>query len=448
MSNRSGFLPYGSDDSSIILQHPFTSDPTTYLESLGTTTKFGAPTFDAELGMKANSATSGGFSLVGLTGGANLDYGYDISFDVETEWLCANNSAIASVGYTPITATQECVISGQSTSLTNFTGWQKDIGGTSSSISYGVSSGSSFSINSQGKNGRFTRVNLGFRGGRSGGTVISGLDGLPYFEKTANAATMSGFLNTLYFGSNRNIANTYCQRYMRNFQISTRPPMFSIHPSLARIGILSDSMFNSDTLISTYADALSSWSMRREFAKRGLYTGTVTYSGTGGAAYSSLAATYLFNTLATVLAANPTILIIRGGTNDASQSLTDDSDWESQVMTYITTAFDNKYVKMIVLPDIPPLIGDRSKDYSLSFVKTGNERLRNVAASWRASNPTDPRKLIVVDVYNAVNALSPPSGTYIGQVNGLYNDLHFTSGGHNIHGRVIAQAIMAQLGDL
>ena len=444
--NNSGWLPYGSADSSIILQHPFTSDPTAYLQSLGTVTAYGAPTYDSTLGMLSNGA--GGFRLVALAGRDNLDWGFQITYEVESVWLAADNAAIASSGYITPTATNEAVFTGTSAVGPTFRSWLKDIGGTSSGICLSVSTGAGFSINSQGKS-RFTRVCLGYKGGKQGGTFIVGFDDAIYFEKTTAAPTLSDVLNSIYFGSDRNVANSYCGKYMRNFQISTRPPMFPVHPALRSIGVLSDSMMNTDLVTGTYGDAVTSWSMRREFAKRGHYAGTWTVNTTGGARYSNAGGgTYLHDQLATVLATNPSLLVIRGGTNDASGSLTDDADWETQVTTYITEAFAVSSIKMIVLPNVPYLLGDNTREYTEPFVREANERLLNVAATWRAANPTDPRKIIVPDVNSALGGLSPPDGTYIGQVNGLWNDLHPSSGGHWRQGRCIAQAIIAELGDL
>ena len=130
--NNSGWLPYGSADSSIILQHPFTSDPTAYLQSLGTVTAYGAPTYDSTLGMLSNGA--GGFRLVALAGRDNLDWGFQITYEVESVWLAADNAAIASSGYITPTATNEAVFTGTSAVGPTFRSWLKDIGGTSSGI--------------------------------------------------------------------------------------------------------------------------------------------------------------------------------------------------------------------------------------------------------------------------------------------------------------------------
>jgi lysophospholipase L1-like esterase len=443
--NNSGWLPYGSSDASIILQHPLTSDPTTYLQSLGTLTTSGASTYNPVMGMKTNG--TGTLRLDGLANRANLDWGFQVTYEVETPWITANIPSIASSGYIPPTATAQCPLSGYTPALLGFGSWHKAQDTSSYGIVLGVTSGSGFYANSHGKNS-FTRVCVGFRGGKQGGVVTYGLDDTVYFEKTANAATMSDLLSIIWIGSTRVIANTFCDGYIRNLQISTRSPSFPVHPQLRSIGILSDSLFATDVLINTYGDAVTSWAMRREFATRGLYPGTVTLNSLGGACYSSAGATYLGTNLTTVLATNPSVLVLRGGTNDASQSFTDDADWETQVTAYITAAFANPYVRMIVMPNIPYLIGDATKAYSEPLVRLGNERLLNVAATWRAANPSDPRKIIVPDVNAALGGLSPPSGTYIGQVNGLWNDLHLSSGGHALHGRRIAQAIMAELGNL
>lgn len=437
-----GWLPYGSTDSTIILQHPLTSDPTAYFQSLGTTTVYSSAIYDSVRGMNPNGV--GGFKIVAMNNRAKLDYGYQISFQVERDWLCKPDTNIASFGFTP--ANEECFLSATAavgaTSRMAF----KSVGLNFYGINNGVSLGASFYAMSPGKPD-FVTINIGYSGGLKGGKMYWAVDGVVISEVVTNNSTGSDIFNSFYVGSDRNVGTSYCTKYMRNLQVSTRAPTFPVHPALRSVGMLSDSMFNTDSNLGTYGDVVTPWSMRRELAKFGHYPGTMTFNSTGGARYSGAGGgTHLYPQLATVLATNPSTLIIRGGTNDASGSLTDDADWETQVTAYITDAFANPYVRMIVMPDIPLLYGDSSKAYTVPFVLEGNRRLRVVADTWRTANPTDTRRIIVPDVYNALGGGSPLPNTYIGQVNGLYNDLHPSALGHFLQGRAIARAIIQELG--
>ena len=441
--NFSSWLPYGSTDESVILQHPLTSDPTTYFQSLGTLVVTGTPVFDSILGF--NPLGSSGFRIQNMANRANCDWGFQISVEVQRDWVTFNDTVNFSSGYHPATGT-EGIIAGLPAVGTAY-GIFKDTTGVFYGIINGASTGNLLPM-SPGK-GDFVRINIGATGGKIGGIMYLAVDDNVISSVAMNNGTLSDFLNLFYIGSNRNIAVSYAQRYIRNLQISYRPPMFPVHNNLRTIGILSDSLFSTDSSLSVYNDVITSWTIRRELAKRGLYAGSYTVSVTGGARYSNAGGgVYLHDTLAAVLASNPTILIINGGTNDAAGSLSDDADWETQVMLYITDGFANKFVKMIVLADTPSLLGDSSFAYTKPFVTLGNSRLRNVANTWRANNPTDPRKVVVSDTYNALGGENPVPGTFIGQVSGLFTNLHCCSMGHYLRGKALTDTVVNNLGSL
>lgn len=442
-TNPTGWLPYGASDSSILLQHPLTSDPSAYFATISTHTKQGSGhVYDSVLGFCPNGA--GNHRLAGLTGSSALDHGGQISFEVTREFVCEDDSANFSFGYTPAAADEFCLSYVPTTGSAG--GWGVKSTTKAFYSSSGLGSSLSLNLSSAGKGGYVT-VNYGWSGGRVGGTLWMAIDGKIVDSAARNAATLATAFANLYIGGDRGTSKWMAAGYyIRNLQISTRPPMFPILPKLRYIAILSDSMCNSDDpAAGTYNDAVTSYSMRQRFAEKGLYAGTYNVSVNGGYRLdNSSPGSYLKDQLPALLANNPTVVVIRGGTNDAQGSRCSQSTWLASVTDYITDCFAVSSVQIIVLANIPS-----AKYYptpQASEIATGNTKLQAAADAWRAANPTDPREIVVVDCYNRLGGENPPAGSFIGQVNGLSDNLHLSAYGHYAHGMAIADGIISALG--
>lgn len=442
-----GWLEFGANDDSIVFQHDLCSDPTDYITALGATyivQGSGLQTFDSVRGMNPNG--SGGYRIQNLPNRAALDFAGQVTFEVEREWLCKQAPGYYSFGLVP--ASNQTALSALATAGGVGSMCSKAVVGNA--YTSGPFGSQSVGCSSAGK-GDYVRVNLGWSGGRVGGKSYLSFDGDEPREVTRNTATLSDLFASWWIGSDRGVAGTFPSYYMRKLQLSTRPPMFAVHPLLRRVAILSDSIMNSDNVTAgNYLDAVSSREMRRVLAQRGIHVGAVDISINGGYRLdNSIPAQYLHDQLAALLANNPTLLIIRGGTNDAAGSRCTVAGWQAQVEQYLTTAFATPSVRGVILPNIPPLWEGATAYDTAAFreqVATGNQIMAQIATDWRASNPTDPRSVIVPDAYAALGGDNPAAGTYIGQVSGAYNDLHLSGYGHVLHGRSIAAAIVRLLG--
>lgn len=439
-----GWLEFGENDDSIVFQHDLCSDPTDYITALGATyivQGSGLQTFDSVRGMNPNG--SGGYRIQNLPNRAPLDFAGQVTFEIEREWLCRQAPEYYSFGLVP--ASNQMALSVLATAGGSGVLCEKTTGGNVyTSALFG---GQSVGCSSAGK-GDYVRFNLGWSGGRVGGKTYMSFDGSEPYEGTRNTATLSDMFASWCIGSLLGQAGTFTSHYMRNLQLSTRPPMFAVHPLLRRVAILSDSMMDSDT--GYYFDAVSSREIRRVLAKLGIYVGSVDLSV--NAMYrldNSIPTQYLHDKLAVLLANNPTLVIIRGGTNDAGGKRCTVPGWQEQVEQYLTTAFATPSVRGVILPNIPPLWEGAIAYDTAAYreqVAIGNQIMAQIATDWRAANPTDPRSVIVPDAYAVLGANNPAAGTYIGQVSGAYNNLHLSGYGHVLHGRCIADAIVQLLG--
>jgi lysophospholipase L1-like esterase len=455
------WLPYGSTDPSVLLQHPLTSDPLSYFRSKaggstkkqlqgGTTVNVPDNTtflFDPVLGFCPEAKNE--FYLPNLTGYQNLDYGGQISFEVSRAWLANNENASPnwpnSSGYIP--ASNEFFLSalattgGAQTIIRKYT--------TGGADAYLSSTDLPFYVSSQGK-GDFVRVNIGWNGGRVGGKFWVAIDDALVSSVTRNSSTLSGMFANFYLGSDRGVAGSYANTgyYIRNLQISNKAPVFTYHPRAGSIAILSDSTANTgDVIYGSYRDAVTSCSMQRRLSRqRNLDSVVPIVSVNGGYRIDNSApGQYLRDQLPAVLATKPTVVVIMGGTNDAAGSRCSQSTWQAAVADYINDCFATDYVKMVVLA--APMTLTYASAYTAyeGEVLIAKTKMQAAAYAWRAANPTDPRKVVVADRYTALGGTNPPPGTFIGQVDGLSDNLHCSGLGHVLQGYCIADAIIGAL---
>lgn len=445
--NVNGWLPYGSDDPSILLQHPLTSNPAAYFATKGATTVSGSglQTFDPIKGMCPNG--SGGYRIQSMSRYLDLDAAGQIGYEVERDAICRQTPNDYSFGYLPPAADQYCMSTSPTAGGALILGAKTS--GSTGGFNVFLGGGSISALISSAAKGDFVRVNIGWSGGRVGGKLVLAIDGIVVLSAALNDATTSGMFEYLYLGSDRQIAGSYmAQHYMRNLQISTKAPMFAAIPSLRGIGMVSDSMNGSDSPTSQYAEAVTSWTMRRELAKRGLFIDKVSWANQGGATLAFTAGQHIATQLPAVLAANPLIVIVRGGTNDVNQGRATEAGWQAEVESYITTCLATQSVQTVIFLGIPSFAGAGVANTTAiqSQRVTAETKIQAACDAWRAANPTDPRKVLFAnDMYDRLGGETPPPGTYLGQVNGLWNDLHLSGYGHYIHGKVIADWIVSTL---
>lgn len=475
-TNPNGWLPYGSADDSIIFQHPLTSALTPAdIADIATTLYIGSATLTwdaygsvvhghdvthhATYGMKAVSSVDGttecGYRFNG--GGTKLDNGGQISFEIEREWLCLLSATNYSSGYNP--ATNEYPLSTNATTGGAQSLFRKNA--TTMALVNGVGGATITNYVSSAGKSDFVRVCIGWIGGRVGGPTWlavsddSTSNPIVIGTGTRNSATLASLIADFYLGSDRGVANSFVDGYyMRNLQISTRPPMFAVHPLLRHVGMISDSILNSDNnSTGDYKDAVSSWTFRREMAKRGHHCGTVTVTVDGGARLDNSVdggtTDYIKTQLTTLLALNPTIVIIRGGTNDALNDRCSDATWQASVTDYITDCMAVTSVRRVVFLGIPSAVGSTLLN-TVAFKSertTGETKIQAACDAWRAANPSDTRDVIFADdIYSRLGGESPAAGTFIGQVSRLYTDLHLSGYGQYVHGKAIADWLIQELG--
>jgi hypothetical protein len=436
-----GWLPYGSNDSSVLLQIPLTAetDVTGLATATGAVTASGG-VFDSVLGYNPKGA--GTLSIIDLVDHATLDTQGQLSLEVSRAYACRldaatwsngdaaeNSSSFISLHPNTGTASSQMITKGSA--------------GQMQSTIFGALNIANVYSHTAGKSD-FVTLRIGWHGGANGGRCWYSIDDLDNGDLVRGSADPSwtGIFKRIYIGSNKAVNFFVKDSWCRNLQISNEAPMLPMQKNLSKVAILSDSMFNSaattsGTATGDYRDATTIFTMKRELGKLGIRMGDVYSSINGGYAISSIPANSLADKVADVVAQNPSIPLYRGGTNDVINSgVAIDATWESELKADLTSLLAASSVKAIVIGTVPSTIGNSAWYTDVIRAKTA------AANAIIEALPDWDSRVYVADCYNKLGGESPEDETYIGQASGAYDDLHFAGVGHYKHGVAYFEALI------
>lgn len=362
-----GWLPYGTNDASVVFRHPLTRQITTAdLAAIwGGFTLRGSglyPAHDSSRGMRGKdiNGADAAYRFDSTTAlGKQLSYSCQLSLEVETAWAAKTNAPAIENGaislLSVVTSSDRVAVKGTTgifaTGNTRFYENLSD-GGT----------GATVEMRSHGK-GEYTTLNLGWWGnpGPAGtvGNCIVALDGLVLAKQMlvgANTAVTDLF-NLFYLGNKRDTAGSYMSHYMRNLQICSVPPVF-VRPSiLTSVVLLGDSTMDATAVSGAQADCYAHIQFRRRFHQLGL-TPYVTVSENSG--YRVSLGTQLETVVPTVLAQQPSIVCIGAGTNDVGDPsyvsatfLAEYKDLIEQLMFGVAKTYRTPVRKIVVCTPFP-----------------------------------------------------------------------------------------------
>lgn len=449
VQNAGGWLPYGSSDPSVIIQHPLTSALTTNNMPFSTLIQrgsFSSIVHDAVKGMQPNGGSYDFQGFTGTFGAAALNRGgFQISLDIQREWVCLDAASVGSIGYT---VGDECALAFSPGTSDSFQYWMiEKIGGN-------ALTGRAFNVASQNKNyldgtnqtmaphsiGKpdYVTINLGFIGGAQGGKYIFAVDGQVLSQVACADTTLANLMSDLYIGSG--IATRFMTTsWIRNLQIANRPPVFPAHPLLRSVVLWGDSKPVGTTYNDGVSyDAIMGWTFLRQLAKKGIYPGSFKVQSNSGynfGTYTGTGASNLTSTLATLQATNPTVVLICAGTNDPIDGHYNNTEMRSSIGSAIDTMLGWASVQNIIIATVPT-----TKFLASSYSAQIEANRKQVSAYFSELALTRP-KLIVVDSYTQLGGESPLPNTFIGQQDGLSDNLHFAAQGHVTQGVGYANAV-------
>lgn len=453
------FIPYGADDDSIIFRSSLTSEAAFTSPEIGTantlTANITSGVFNAVKGFNAKGDSN--LVINQLTNFADLDNAGQISFEVQSEWACTYDPTNGSHGFLPVEDKERILAISPGTGaddtllLRNKIGSQAYLGCTFNGFSVSTpdyyidnkqQGGSQTCYVHSGNKGEWVTINIGWSGGPEGGEIMVAIDGLPYAgDKRANG-TDANLFQDIYIGSSAT-PNEYVQdHYIRNLQISTRPPSKTVNKLVRKIAVLSDSMFEIDNFTSVRRDALSSMALRRRMQASGFTIGDLSVDVNSGYTIDTTGSNDLFDATNMTALENQraSIVIIRGGTNDVIQELTIDSTWFTNFKTQLTTILGWESTEAIVVSAVP------AQSVAASTVHNATRQAALLQINeYMSQLPAWNSKVYFHDLYTELGGENPPDNVFLGQELGNNNNVHFAGKGHEKNGLGIADFILANI---
>lgn len=262
--------------------------------------------------------------------------------------------------------------------------------------------------------------------------------------------------NNFYLGSDRGIAGTFCKdHWFKDFEIRTKCPEFVCNYQNRNISVLSDSLFDSESIAAaTAGDVSAQFRMQRKLNKRGQYC-NINISENGGYRIYNTGANWLGDTapIAATLSTNPSIVYVCGGTNDAIYSGPEITPAQFQA-AYIDilekllgeNGNDSTNVHTVRCITPIPLWGARdAADYEENVRRAAGFRevILGLPALWAATYPLSTATIEVINAFNGLGGESNKFGDdlYKGDLLGTRTDLHLGGHGMQIFGDLIASTL-------
>lgn len=453
------FLPYGVDDDSIIFRSPLTSEASFTSPEIGTANSFTANitsgVFDAVKGFNAKGDSN--LSINQLTNYADLDNAGQISFELQTEWVCTYDPTNGSHGFLPVASQEQMLTISPGTGADDILLYRNKIGNQAYMAcwfngmviatpdyykDFKQQGGAQTCYVHSGNKGEWVTINIGWSGGPEGGEIMVSIDGLPYSGDKRNNGTDANLFQNIFIGSSPTSTSFVQDHYIRNLQISTRPPSRTVNKLVRKIAVLSDSMFEIDDFTSVRRDAISSMALRRRMQANGFSIGDLSVDVNSGYTIDTTGSNDLFDATNMTALENQraSIVVIRGGTNDVIQELTIDSTWFTNFKTQLTTILGWDATEAIVVSSVP----GQSVCNSVAHNATRQANLLQIN-DYMSQLPAWNSKVYFHDAYTELGGESPADDVFLGQELGNNNNVHFAGKGHEINGTGLADFILENI---
>lgn len=330
-----GFLPYGSDDASVIFRRSLTklppANPVLADGDIGTcasVTVTGTADWDADDGfMLLTNGTNDGVVLATLTNAALLNPEGQIRFQVQTALIAADPSvAYGSSGGVAAPGNQGLI------------GWRSDadtngshrgsvtLNAKSIAASFGYGSniaaigGGANTYFNDAKSGAWTDIVITW----SGRSKTLYVDGVWYGAVSDGAHALTTQFNTFVLGRHPSAGSNYplVSGRIRNLQISTKPVIFQKHPLLAHVHVFGDSYASS-----VFAMSAANWfnmgagaAFRGHLHRAGYTYGQYSQDSNSGASIIANGTNDLDDFYADCLNNYPTLVVLQAGANDLTET--------------------------------------------------------------------------------------------------------------------------------
>lgn len=291
--------------------------------------------------------------------------------------------------------------------------------------------------------GTYTRVALSW----IGGVTTHFINGYPVEYKDRLGFDLSKFRYIMLGALLNSSSPIVAPAKFKNFLISNRPVMIPAHRELTKVIFWGDSFVsNAAKAVSTsYYHCTAEHTFKRYLALKGIDAELV-IDGHSGYEIWDGATSNLQSVRAALLAQDPRGVCVQAATNDALRSSLS-ANFEADYKDHITTIMAHASVEWMVLGTVPTTQANSSYDsvVYVNNVATLNGIIESLPSWWDTNNPTRVGKVTTANIFKAFGEESPPANVFVGQVNGLFSDLHPGAKGQAIMGETFAAAVLDSL---
>lgn len=460
-----GIIPYGSTDSSVILQCSMTSLAAVTAAG-GAEVTTGSNTYDSLRGFSP-TATNGGVKFSTITGYADLNTAGQVSMEVETFGICVNSATAPSTGKdwasNTIFFTMRETAGG--TTPANYFRWYQDVNERpvvqqfAAAVSGGTSPSSvTLELTSTGKS-TYSIITFSW----SGNQYTMYVNGLQVFTGTRAGRYSGNIAERIDFLSGANTTfGAPVGIYGRNLIVSKRPVTNVVHPQLTKVAIVGHSF--ATRFKSTNTANLSTDSWRDQTAGAAMIKVLSDYSvganfpltydtvqDVPGGEIRNAASTTINSKVPAAAALNASVYVYLGGTNDVIQTTwaANRATVLADLKTQITTLMAAPNAKLIIVHNVISTSGNITVAADDNVLQI-NSDLGTLPSWWDTNNPTRAGQLVLLDAFSAFGGLTPRTELIQGLVatgsSSYLQDSHPSAAGMLLMGKITADAIMTALG--
>jgi lysophospholipase L1-like esterase len=467
-----GFLPYGSNDPSVILADPLTTKAgltASVAAAGGTLSEEGAAVsdFDSVKGFRPQGAPgngSRGYQITLLTRQAELSQGGQLTFEIESKYFTLLDSAVLSDGYDTSTGRSQppyclsimsdgikwhmigvergttakvpILTDGTNKATTNMIPFTSRRISPVGEVSAGAAYSNSMSYS------EWVTVNLYWYLDGIEIMIVLAIDGEIIMKRLSTHGEGADVWDRIYLGNGATLGSDYTNdvAWMRNFQISSRQPAFGRKEVVGRTAFWSDSLFANGTLnqrtlryyygkyTSNSVDSVAS----RTFgdAESGVLMGDTWLRADGG--YGILSASQHRDKLPDIIAKNPDMVVFMSGVNDSVSA--DLGDWETEYKFIISSLFAGG-IRGVVACTVPSVRYAVGRDTAANVAQVaGYNAIINALPDWDS-------RVLAADVFNAMEGETGSANFWRGGFTGASDDLHWHEKGSQAAGEAIVSAL-------
>jgi hypothetical protein len=453
----SGIIPYGSTDTSVILQCSLKSSAEVTAVG-GSIPNAGTVDFDSVKGASSN-AINGGIRFTTPTGYAALDISGQVSFDVETKGICLVSSSIFSQG-TDYAGNVYFLVLRQSAATNNYLRMYFDsnerinvtwnTGGASTST---TPSSGPVELTTLAKSD-YSTITISWENNK----YDLYINGKYMFTGQRSGLPAANIGERIEIASGAGLGNCVTGLNFRNLVVATRPVRLYTHPLLNKVAFVGHSYILRAGQWNPYTQAWRDESIALNFRARlntyGLNCnlptdGSSLFYVSGGTILNS-GGTPISSYVTSAAAYNPSCVVYIAGINDTTNAswATNRAQTLTDLKSHCTTLLGATNCKMLIVANSATALANTSSYTSSNNDKNNfdfNYDVSTLPTWWNTNNPTRVGQLAVFDMYTAMGKNSPDQRTFVGSIDNSLADLHPTAYGCKLIGEKLADTLVSNL---